>query len=66
MNAALRNWSLEIDAEGVATLTIDCAGTSTNTLGRRVRSQELGVLALKPFQLPHQPVVFGIANLRAV
>lgn len=35
----MRHWSLDFDAEGVATLTIDCAGASTNTLGREVMEE---------------------------
>jgi 3-hydroxyacyl-CoA dehydrogenase/enoyl-CoA hydratase/3-hydroxybutyryl-CoA epimerase len=39
MDAAMRNWSLEIDGENVATLTLDCAGASANTLGREVMTE---------------------------
>jgi 3-hydroxyacyl-CoA dehydrogenase/enoyl-CoA hydratase/3-hydroxybutyryl-CoA epimerase len=39
MDAAMRNWSLEIDGEGIARLTIDCAEASTNTLGREVMTE---------------------------
>ena len=35
----MRHWSLDVDAEGVATLTLDCAGASTNTLGREVMEE---------------------------
>jgi len=39
MNAAMRHWSLDIGADGVATLTLDCEGASTNTLGREVMTE---------------------------
>ncbi len=39
MDAALRNWTLDVDAAGVATLTIDCQDASANTLGREVMTE---------------------------
>jgi 3-hydroxyacyl-CoA dehydrogenase/enoyl-CoA hydratase/3-hydroxybutyryl-CoA epimerase len=39
MDTAMRNWSLEVDGGNVATLTLDCAGASTNTLGREVMTE---------------------------
>jgi len=39
MDAVMRNWSLDFDGEGVATLTLDCPGGSTNTLGREVMTE---------------------------
>jgi len=35
----MRNWSLEFDADKVATLTIDCAEASANTLGREAMEE---------------------------
>ena len=36
MTEGMRNWSLELDADRIAWLCIDCAGASANTLGREV------------------------------
>ncbi|MBI4755941.1 MAG: enoyl-CoA hydratase/isomerase family protein [Betaproteobacteria bacterium] len=33
------NWTLERDADGIAWLTLDCAGASTNTLSEAVRAE---------------------------
>ena len=41
MPTSPRHWRLEIDAEGVATLTFDLQGASANTLGSEPM-QELG------------------------
>lgn len=39
MDTALRNWRLDLDAAGIATLTIDCHDASPNTLGREVMTE---------------------------
>ena len=36
MTETMRNWSLELDADRIAWLCIDCAGPSANTLAREV------------------------------
>ncbi len=41
-------------------------GLCTDALGGGVRGQELGVLRLQFLQLPHQGVVLGVADFRAV
>jgi 3-hydroxyacyl-CoA dehydrogenase/enoyl-CoA hydratase/3-hydroxybutyryl-CoA epimerase len=43
MSEGRRNWTLEVDDESIAWLTIDCPGESANTLGRAVLT-ELGEL----------------------
>ena len=45
MNESLSHWRLEVDADSVAWLTMDCAGSSTNTLGSVVMQQLDGQLA---------------------
>ena len=37
-----------------------------DALGGRVRGEQGGVFLLELLQLPHQPVIIGIANLGAV
>jgi hypothetical protein len=39
---------------------------SGHALGRRVRRDELGEALLDLFELPHQPVILGVADLGAV
>lgn len=39
MTETMRNWSLELDADRIAWLCIDCAGASANTLGREVMTE---------------------------
>jgi 3-hydroxyacyl-CoA dehydrogenase/enoyl-CoA hydratase/3-hydroxybutyryl-CoA epimerase len=43
MNTSAAAWTLERDADGIASLTLDKPGTSTNVLGRAIL-EELGVL----------------------
>src|SRR2546428_8870851 len=45
MAMALRNWKLEIDSDGLAWLTIDRAGASTNSLSAEVLEELRSVLS---------------------